>query len=87
MNDNNIFTTTLTYCEKKFYAHFYRKGDVYRFFFVDEQFKFYDFNVKRNSELYHFLNKCKNGKKLNVTWKTNKNTLEKNILCVSDVIA
>ena len=42
MNENEIYKTNLIYCGREFYAHVYKKDDVYKVFFVNKAF-FYAF--------------------------------------------
>ena len=71
MNCNKIFTTTLTYCGKEFYTHVYKKDDV--------------FNGYATVPL--ILEQCKNGERLNISWKYYRETNKKIIVNVAKAIA
>lgn len=87
MNENEICKTTLIYCGKEFHSCTYKGNGVYRVFFVDSQFTFYEFYTNGGSDVLALLSKCKNGTRLNVTWKRYGQTLKKIILNVADAIA
>lgn len=74
-NENN--TTILIYCGKEFHHYTYNGDCVYRIFFVDEQFTFYDFYTNGDVGVLSFLIGCKNGTRLNVTWKRHSGAWEK----------
>lgn len=80
MCENKNNTITLIYCGKEFHHYTYYGNGVYRVFFVDEQFTFYEFYTKGGSDVIAFLSKCKNGTRLNVTWKRYGQTWKKIIL-------
>lgn len=77
-NENN--TITLIYCGKEFDHCTYNGNGVYRVFFVDEQFTFYEFYTNGGAGVLAFLSQCKNGKRLNVKWKRYGQTWKKIIL-------
>lgn len=87
MCENKNNTITLIYCGKEFHHYTYNGNGVYRVFFVDEQFTFYEFYTNGGSDVLAFLSKCKNGTRLNVTWKRYGQTWKKIILNVADAIA
>ena len=87
MNDNKISKTTLTYCGKKFYAHAYRKNDVYKVFFTNDQFLFFEFYTNGYETVPLFLEECKNGQLLEVSWKRCEKTNKRIIVSVADAAA
>lgn len=87
MCENKNNTITLIYCGKEFHHYTYNGNGVYRVFFVDPQFTFYEFYTNSGSDVLAFLSKCKNGTRLNVTWKRYGQTCKKIILNVADAIA
>lgn len=80
MCENKNNTITLIYCGREFHHCTYNGNGVYRVFFVDEQFTFYEFYTNGSSSALAFLSKCKNGTRLNVTWKRYGQTWKKIIL-------
>lgn len=87
MSKNKNNTITLIYCGKEFDHYTYYGNGVYRVFFVDEQFTFYEFYTNGGSGVVAFLSGCKNGTRLNVTWKRYGQTWKKIILEAADAIA
>ena len=87
MNENETHKTTLIYCGREFHHYTYNGNGVYRVFFVDEQFTFYEFYTNGGSSVPAFLSQCKKGTRLNVTWKRYGQTWKKIILDVADAIA
>lgn len=77
-SENN--TITLIYCGKEFHHYTYNGNGVYRVFFVDEQFTFYEFYTNGGSGVVAFLSGCKNGTRLSVKWKRYGQTWKKIIL-------
>ena len=80
MCENKNNTMTLIYCGKEFHHYTYYGNDVHRVFFVDTQFTFYEFYTNGGSGALAFLSQCKNGTRLNVTWKRYGQTWKKIIL-------
>lgn len=80
MCENKNNTITLIYCGNEFHHYAYYGNDVYRVFFVDSQFTFYEFYTNGGSSALAFLSQCKNGTRLNVTWKRYGQTWKKIIL-------
>ena len=80
MCENKNNTMTLIYCGKEFHHYTYNGNGVYRVFFVDSQFTFYEFYTNDDSDALALLSPCKNGTRLNVTWKRYGQTWTKNIL-------
>lgn len=80
MNENEIYKTTLIYCGKEFYSYTYKGNSVYRVFFINEHYAFFEFYTNSCSVLPLFLGNCKNGTKLDVTWRRYGNTQKKIIL-------
>ena len=80
MNENETHKTTLIYCGKEF-DHFTPNGNaLYRYFFVDEKYIFYEFYDKGSHSFSNILSHYKPGTKTNVTWKHHKQTWKKIIL-------
>lgn len=80
MCENKNNTITLIYCGREFHHYTYNGNGVYRVFFVDLQFTFYEFYTNDGSSALAFLSQCKNGTRLNVTWKRYGQTWKKIIL-------
>ena len=80
MCENKNNTITLIYCGKEFHQYTYNGNGVYRVFFVDEQFTFYEFYTNGGSDVLVFLSECENGTRLNVNWKYYGQTWKKIIL-------
>lgn len=80
MNENEIYKTTLIYCGKEFHNYTYKGNSVYRVFFINEHYAFFEFYTNSCSVLPLFLGNCKNGVKLDVTWRRYGNTCKKIIL-------
>ena len=80
MRENKSNTITLIYCGKDFHHCTYNGNGVYRVFFVDEQFTFYEFYTNGGSSALAFLSKCKNGTLVKITWKRYGQTWKKIIL-------
>lgn len=80
MCENKNNTTTLIYCGKEFHHYTYNGNGVYRVFFVDLQFTFYEFYTNGSSSALAFLSKCKNGTLVKITWKRYGQTWKKIIL-------
>lgn len=80
MNENEIYKTTLIYCGKEFHSYTYKGNSVYRVFFINEHYAFFEFYTNSRSVLPLFLGNCKNGAKLDVTWRRYGNTHKKIIL-------
>lgn len=80
MNENEIYKTTLIYCGKEVYSYTYRGNCVYRVFFINEHYTFFEFYTSGHSLFPFFLNNCKNGAKVDITWKHYGNTWKKIIL-------
>lgn len=80
MNENEIYKTTLIYCGKEFHNYTYRGNSVYRVFFINEHYAFFEFYTNSCSVLPLFLGNCKNGTRLDVTWRRYGNTQKKIIL-------
>lgn len=87
MNCNKIFTTTLTYCNKEFYTHVYKKNDIFKVFFINEVFTLYEFYTNGYTTVPLILEQCKNGERLNVSWKYYRETDKKIIVNVAKAIA
>lgn len=85
MNENEIHKMTLIYCGKEF-EHFTPKGNsMYRYFFVDEKYIFYEFYDKGGHSVYSILSHYKPGTKVNVIWKHHKQTWKKIILDAKNI--
>lgn len=80
MRENKNNTITLIYCGKEFHHYTYNGNGVYRVFFVDEQFTFYEFYTNGGSNALAFLSQCKNGTLVKVIWKRYGQTWKKIIL-------
>lgn len=80
MNENEIYETTLIYCGKEFNNYTYKGNSVYRVFFINEHYTFFEFYTNSCSDLPLFLEHCKNGQKLDVIWKRYGNTWKRIIL-------
>lgn len=80
MNENEIYKTTLIYCGKEFHNYTYKGNSVYRVFFINEHYAFFEFYTNSCSALPLFLGNCKNGTKLDVTWRYYGNTKKRIIL-------
>ena len=80
MIKNEIYKTTLIYCGKEFHNYTYRGNSVYRVFFINEHYTFFEFYTNSCSVLPLFLGNCKNGTKLDVTWRRYGNTQKRIIL-------
>lgn len=80
MCENKNNTITLIYCGKEFHHYTYNGNGVYRVFFVDEQFTFYEFYTNGGSDVLAFLSQCKNGTLVKITWKRYGQTWKKIIL-------
>lgn len=80
MCENKNNTITLIYCGKEFHHYTYYGNGVYRVFFVDEQFTFYEFYTNGGSNALAFLSQCKNGTLVKVIWKRYGQTWKKIIL-------
>lgn len=80
MHENKNNTITLIYCGKEFHHYTYNGNGVYRVFFVDEQFTFYEFYTNGGSGALAFLSRCKNGTLAKITWKRYGQTWRKIIL-------
>lgn len=80
MCENKNNTMTLIYCGKKFNHYTYNGNGVYRVFFVDAQFTFYEFYAKGGSGALAFLSQCKNGTLVKITLKRYEQTSKKIIL-------
>lgn len=87
MNCNKIYKATMTYFGKNFYTHAYKKDDVYKVFFVDETSTLYDFYTNGYASVPLILEQCKNGERLNVSWKYYRETNKKIIVNVAKAIA
>ena len=80
MNENEIHEMTLIYCGKEF-EHFTPNGNaMYRYFFVNEEYIFYEFYDKGGHTVNSILSHCKPGTKTKVVWKHHKQTWKKIIL-------
>lgn len=80
MNENETHETTLIYCGKEF-EHFTPNGNaIYRYFFVNEEYVFYEFYDKGGYSVNSILSHCKQGTKINVIWKHQQRTWKKTIL-------
>lgn len=80
MCENKNNTITLIYCGKEFHHYTYNGNGVYRVFFIDKQFTFYEFYTNGGSNALAFLSQCKNGTLVKVTWKRYGQTCKKIIL-------
>lgn len=80
MYENKNNTITLIYCGKEFHHYTYNGNGVYRVFFVDPQFTFYEFYTNGGSNALAFLSQCKNGTLVKVIWKRYGQTWKKIIL-------
>lgn len=80
MCENKNNTITLIYCGKEFHHYTYNGNGVYRVFFVDEQFTFYEFYTNGGSNALEFLSQCKNGTLVKIIWKRYGQTWKKIIL-------
>lgn len=80
MCENKNNTITLIYCGKKLHHYTYVGNNVYRVFFVDAQFTFYEFYTNGGSSALAFLSQCKNGTLVKITWKRYGQTWKKIIL-------
>lgn len=80
MCENKNNTITLIYCGKEFHHYTYNGNGVYRVFFIDEQFTFYEFYTNGGSNALAFLSQCKNGTLVKVIWKRYGQTWKKIIL-------
>ena len=69
MNEKKTFKTILTYYGLEFDHYTQSNNAVYRAFFVDEHFIFYEFYINETVYIPLFLSHCTNGSLLNVTWK------------------
>ena len=58
---------------------------MYRYFFVDEKYIFYEFYDKGSHSVYSILSHYKPGTKVNVTWKHHKQTWKKIILDAKNI--
>lgn len=80
MNENETHETTLIYCGKEF-EHFTPNGNaIYRYFFVNEEYVFYEFYDKGGDTVNSILSHCSLGTKINVIWKHQQRTWKKIIL-------
>lgn len=85
MNENETHKTTLIYCGKEF-EHFTPNGNaIYRYFFVNEEYIFYEFYDKGGYSVNSILSHCKPGTKINVIWKHHKKTWKKIILDAKNI--
>lgn len=80
MYENKNNTITLIYCGKEFHHYTYNGNGVYRVFFVDSQFTFYEFYTNGGSDVLASLSQCKNGTLVKVIWKRYGQTWKKIIL-------
>lgn len=80
MYENKNNTITLIYCGKEFHHYTYNGNGVYRVFFIDKQFTFYEFYTNGGSNALAFLSQCKNGTLVKVIWKRYGQTWKKIIL-------
>jgi hypothetical protein len=80
MCENKNNTITLIYCGKEFHHCTYNGNGVYRVFFINKQFTFYEFYTNGGSNALAFLSQCKNGTLVKVTWKRYGQTCKKIIL-------
>lgn len=87
MNCNKIYKATMTYFGNEFYTHVYKKDNIYKVFFADETFTLYDFYTNGYASVPLILEQCKNGERLNVSWKYYRETNKKIIVSVAKAIA
>lgn len=80
MSKNKNNTIILTFCGKEFHHYTYNGNAVYRAFFVDEQFTFYEFYTGGRTSVLAFLSQCNKGTRLNVKWRRYGQTWKKIIL-------
>lgn len=80
MCENKNNTITLIYCGRELHHYTYNGNGVYRVFFVDPQFTFYEFYTNGGSGALAFLSQCKNGTLVKVIWKRYGQTWKKIIL-------
>lgn len=85
MNDNETHETLLIYCGKEF-EHFTPNGNaIYRYFFVNKTYIFYEFYDKGGSTVNSILSRCLPGTKINVIWKHQQRSWKKIILDAKDI--
>lgn len=87
MNCNKIYKATMIYYGNEFYTHVYKKDNVYKVFFADEVFTLYEFYTNGYASVPLILEQCKNGERLNVSWKYYRKTNKKIIVNVAKAIA
>lgn len=80
MKTKEINVITLRYCGKDFDHYTLNGNGIHRYFFVDEQFTFYEFFDNGGYTVRSFLSGCKNGTWVNVHWKRYGQTWKKIIL-------
>lgn len=85
MNEKKTNETILTFYGLEF-DHFTKLNNpIYRAFFIDEHFIFYELYTSRAVYVPMFLCNCANGTRLNVAWKFYGRNLKKVICDVSFV--
>lgn len=80
MNKNENNKITLIYCGKEFHYYTRNGNSVHRYFFIDEQFTFFEFYDNGGYKINDILSGCKLGTRINVTWKRYGQTWKKIIL-------
>lgn len=80
MKTKEISSIILRYCGKEFDHYTYNGNGIHRYFFVDEQYTFYEFFDNGGYTVEAFLSGCKNGTWINVHWKRYGKTWKKIIL-------